>query len=274
MMETNEPMKIYLQEIEQIPFLTGEEEQNLCRKVAAGDESAKMQLEEGCLRLVVTIAREFTESSMHLMDMIQEGNIGLMSAVEAFDYGSGESFSSFAALRIKEAISQAVMEEGSDIKIPAQLAEAMQKVQQKEEELKKNLDREITSEEIARNLTGRSVDEVEKLRALIKDPAALEMLARAEENPLEADKEEPEKEMDEIEAAQEAVESLIRKEEVQELLAMLDPQQQQVLRLKFGIDADKPLSYEEIAEKMNITVEKAEKLEAEALQKLRNTAEK
>ena len=274
MMEANEPMKIYLQEMEQIPFLTGEEEERLCRQAAAGDESAKMRLEEGCLRLVVTIAKEFPEGSMHLMDMIQEGNIGLMNAVEEFDYGSGDSFSSFAAVRIKEAIKSAITAQGTDIKIPAQLAEAMQKVQQKEEELKKNLNREITSEEIARQLEGRSIDEVEKIRALIKDPLALEMLSQAEENPLEEEEKEPEKEMDETEAAEAAVESLIRKEEVQQLLSLLGEDEQRVLKLKFGLETGKPLSYEEIAETMNITAKEAEQLEAESLKKLRETAGK
>lgn len=266
--EATEPLKIYLKEIGQIPLLDAGQEQELGKRIAKGDPDARRQLEEANLRLVVSIARHYSGRGMQFMDLIQEGNIGLMRAVEKFDYTKGNRFSTYASWWIKEAIMRAIDEQSHEIRVPVHVAENMRKVQKTAQLLKQELGRDATSVEIAKRLGDRTAEEVENIQALLKNPLSLETpVGEDGESSLEDFIEDEEENTPE-----DAVASLIRKEEVAQLLEKLSEKEQKVIRLRFGLEDGKAHTLEDVGGMMNVTRERIRQIEERAMQKLREAA--
>lgn len=266
--EATEPLKIYLKEIGQIPLLDAGQEQELGKRIAKGDPDARRQLEEANLRLVVSIARHYSGRGMQFMDLIQEGNIGLMRAVEKFDYTKGNRFSTYASWWIKEAIMRAIDEQSHEIRVPVHVAENMRKVQKTAQLLKQELGRDATSGEIAKRLGDRTAEEVENIQALLKNPLSLETpVGEDGESSLEDFIEDEEEKTPE-----DAVASLIRKEEVAQLLENLSEKEQKVIRLRFGLEDGKAHTLEDVGGMMNVTRERIRQIEERAMQKLREAA--
>ncbi|WP_346906270.1 sigma-70 family RNA polymerase sigma factor [Faecalicatena orotica] len=266
--EATEPLKIYLKEIGQIPLLDAGQEQELGKRIAKGDPDARRQLEEANLRLVVSIARHYSGRGMQFMDLIQEGNIGLMRAVEKFDYTKGNRFSTYASWWIKEAIMRAIDEQSHEIRVPVHVAENMRKVQKTAQLLKQELGRDATSGEIAKRLGDRTAEEVENIQALLKNPLSLETpVGEDGESSLEDFIEDEEEKTPE-----DAVASLIRKEEVAQLLEKLSEKEQKVIRLRFGLEDGKAHTLEDVGGMMNVTRERIRQIEERAMQKLREAA--
>ena len=266
--EATEPLKIYLKEIGQIPLLDAGQEQELGKRIAKGDPDARRQLEEANLRLVVSIARHYSGRGMQFMDLIQEGNIGLMRAVEKFDYTKGNRFSTYASWWIKEAITRAIDEQSREIRVPVHVAENMRKVQKMAQSLKQELGRDATAGEIAERLGDRTAEEVENIQALLKNPLSLETpVGEDGESSLEDFIEDEEEKTPE-----DAVASLIRKEEVAQLLEKLSEKEQKVIRLRFGLEDGKAHTLEEVGGMMNVTRERIHQIEERAMQKLREAA--
>ncbi|RHR32010.1 RNA polymerase subunit sigma [Clostridium sp. AF19-22AC] len=266
--EATEPLKIYLKEIGQIPLLDAGQEQELGKRIAKGDPDARRQLEEANLRLVVSIARHYSGRGMQFMDLIQEGNIGLMRAVEKFDYTKGNRFSTYASWWIKEAIMRAIDEQSHEIRVPVHVAENMRKVQKTAQLLKQELGRDATSGEIAKRLGDRTAEEVENIQALLKNPLSLETpVGEDGESSLEDFIEDEEENTPE-----DAVASLIRKEEVAQLLEKLSEKEQKVIRLRFGLEDGKAHTLEDVGGMMNVTRERIRQIEERAMQKLREAA--
>lgn len=272
-MEMTGPMKIYLEEIDLIPILTAEDEKKFVEMVRNGNEEGKIKLQERSLRLVVTIASEYENVNIPVMDLIQEGNIGLMMAVDSYDYNGSEEFSTYISIKVKEAIEEYIKEQGEDIKIPAALAEKMQKVQQAKEELETSDKHIVTDAQVASKLKDITVEEVSRILELIKNPDELKAVAESGEDFFdEADTEEKEDEKKEIDIVEEAVDSLVRKEEVAELMSVLTDEEKNVIALRFGLGSKKPADYSEIAEETGVSEEEVRALELEAMNKLKNNA--
>ena len=266
-----EPMKIYLEELDSIPVLTKEDEIKFTEMVRKGDESGKDKLQERCLKLVVTIASEFAEVNIPAMDLIQEGNIGLMMAVATFDYNSDEEFSVYASIKIKEAMEEYIKEQGEDIKIPTQLAEKMQKVVDAKEAIEKDGNHTASAKEISAHVKDISEEDTERILELLSNPEELKAIASSDDDIFEEDKkEEDDKEVGDI--VDEAVDSLVRQEEVKELMSCLTDNEKSVISLKFGLGIEKALTYEEIAKELRFSEEEVRKLEEQALTKLRSSA--
>ena len=272
-MEMTAPMKIYLEEIDLIPILTAEDEKKFVEMVRNGNEEGKIKLQERSLRLVVTIASEYENVNIPVMDLIQEGNIGLMMAVDSYDYNGSEEFSTYISMKVKEAIEEYIKEQGEDIKIPASLAEKMQKVQHAKEELETSDKHIVTDEQIASKLKDITAEEVGKILELIKNPDELKAVAESGEDFFEeADTEDKEDEKEEADIVEEAVDSLVRKEEVAELMSVLSDEEKNIIALRFGLGSKKPADYSEIAEETGISEEEVQALELQAMNKLKNNA--
>lgn len=266
--EVTEPMKIYLKEIGRIQLLSPEQEQELGKRAAAGDQDAKRAMEEANLRLVVSIAKHYTGRGLQLMDLIQEGNIGLLRAVEKFDYTKGSRFSTYASWWIKEAIMRAIDEQSREIRVPVHVAENMRRVQKAARMLKQELGREATAEEIADNLGDKSAAEVDNIQVLLKTPVSLETPIGEEGNSSLEDFIEDE----ETKSPEDAVISLTQKEEVRELLTHLNEKEQKVIRMRFGLEDGKIHTLEEVGESMEVTSERIRQIEERAMRKLREAA--
>lgn len=266
--DTSEPLKIYLSEIGQIPLLTEEEEKELGRRSAEGDETARQKLAEGNLRLVVSLAKKYTGRGVPLMDLIQEGNMGLMRAAEKYDYTKENRFSTYAAWWIKEAVQRAIDQQSREIRVPVHVAENMKKVQKVEKELQQMLGRDATPEEIAQKLGDKSAEQVKTILSYLQNPVSLE-------TPVGEDGENSLGDMveDHTEATpEEAMDILVRKEEVKELLDCLNERERQVIRLRFGLEDGKTHTLEEVGEVLHVTRERARQIEARAMEKLREKA--
>ena len=268
--EVTEPLKIYLNEIGQIPLLDAEEEKELGRRSVDGDEEARRRLEEGNLRLVVSIAKHYTGRGIPLMDLIQEGNIGLMRAVEKYDFTKENRFSTYASWWIKEAIQRAIDQQSREIRVPVHVAEAMKKVQRIAKELQQSLGREATPEEIAEKLGDKSTEDVKNILSYLQNPVSLE-------TPVGEDGENNLGDMVEDKASptpEEAMNLLVQKEEVSELLNALNDREKQVIRLRYGLEDGKTHTLEEIGEELKVTRERVRQIESRAMEKLRNKAER
>ena len=268
--EVTEPLKIYLNEIGQIPLLDAEEEKELGRRSVDGDEEARRRLEEGNLRLVVSIAKHYTGRGIPLMDLIQEGNIGLMRAVEKYDFTKENRFSTYASWWIKEAIQRAIDQQSREIREPVHVAEAMKKVQRISKELQQSLGREATPEEIAEKLGDKSTEDVKNILSYLQNPVSLE-------TPVGEDGENNLGDMVEDKASptpEEAMNLLVQKEEVSELLNALNDREKQVIRLRYGLEDGKTHTLEEIGEELKVTRERVRQIESRAMEKLRNKAER
>ena len=264
----SEPLKIYLREIGQIPLLTEEEEKELGRKSAAGDESARRRLEEGNLRLVVSIAKHYTGRGVQLMDLIQEGSIGLMRAAEKYDYKKENRFSTYASWWIKEAMQRAIDQQSREIRVPVHVAENMKKVQKAARDLQQELGRDATPKEIAEKMGDRTEEDVRNILTYLQNPVSLE-------TPIGENGEDSLGDLveDQSEATpEEAMDILVRKEEVDELLETLNDRERRVIRLRYGMEGSRSHTLEEIGEMLGVTRERVRQIEARAMEKLRKNA--
>lgn len=265
--DMTEPLKIYLKEIGRIPLLTAEEELELGRQIAAGDTEARRKMEEANLRLVVAVAKHYAGKGMQFMDLIQEGNIGLMRAVEKFDYTKGSKFSTYAVWWIKEAILRALDSQSREIRVPVRVAQNMNKISKTERKMEQTLGREVAAEEIAKELH-MTTEEVERMQSYIKNPVSLETpVGDEEDSNLEdfiEDTQEP--------TPEEAVAALVQKEEVQEMLSTLTEKEQKILRLRYGLEDGNVHTLEETGQILGVTRERIRQLESRALEKLRKSA--
>ena len=265
-----EPLKIYLNEIGQIPLLSEEEERELGRRSAQGDSSARQKLAEGNLRLVVSLAKHYTGRGVQMMDLIQEGNMGLMRAAEKYDYTMENRFSTYASWWIKEAMQRAIDHQSREIRVPVHVAENMKKVQKISKDLQQKLGRDPLPKEIAEKMPGKTEEDVKNILSYLQSPVSLETPVGDEgENSL-GDMVE-----DKTEATpEEAMNALVQKEEVSELLEALSERERQVIRLRYGLEDGKTHTLEEIGSILNVTRERVRQIEARALEKLRKNAKK
>ena len=265
-----EPLKIYLNEIGQIPLLSEEEERELGRRSTQGDESARRKLEEGNLRLVVSLAKRYTGRGVQLMDLIQEGNMGLMRAAEKYDYTKENRFSTYASWWIKEAMQRAIDQQAREIRVPVHVAENMKRVQKISKELQQELGREPLPKEIAEKLGNKTEEEVKDILSYLQNPVSLETpVGEDGENSL-GDMVEDKREA----TPEEAMDVLVRKEEVSELLASLTERERQVIGLRYGLEDGSTHTLEEIGGILNVTRERVRQIEARAMEKLRENAKK
>ena len=265
-----EPLKIYLNEIGQIPLLSEEEERELGRRSAQGDSSARQKLAEGNLRLVVSLAKHYTGRGVQMMDLIQEGNMGLIRAAEKYDYTMENRFSTYASWWIKEAMQRAIDQQSREIRVPVHVAENMKKVQKISKDLQQKLGRDPLPKEIAEKMPGKTEEDVKNILSYLQSPVSLETPVGDEgENSL-GDMVE-----DKTEATpEEAMNTLVQKEEVSELLESLSERERQVIRLRYGLEDGKTHTLEEIGSILNVTRERVRQIEARAMEKLRKNAKK
>ncbi len=266
--ETSEPLQIYLREIGQIPLLEEAEERELGKRIAAGDESARERLAEGNLRLVVSLAKHYVGRGVQLLDLIQEGNIGLMHAAEKYDYTKENRFSTYASWWIKEAMQRAIDQQSREIRVPVHVAENMKRVQKAAKELQQELGRDAAPEEIAKKLGNLTEEDVKNILTYLQNPVSLETpVGEDGENSL-GDMVEDKREA----TPEEAMNVLVEQEEVKELLEQLSDREQQVIRLRYGLGNEKTHTLEEIGDILGVTRERVRQIEARAMEKLRKNA--
>ncbi len=265
--EVTEPLKIYLKEIGEIPLLTEKEEKELGKKCAEGDMDAKRRLEEGNLRLVVSIAKHYTGHGLAFLDLIQEGNLGLMRAVEKYDYTKENRFSTYATWWIKEAITRALDEQSREIRVPVHVAESMKKVQKAGKQLQQELGREPSAAEIAARLGDKTEEDVKNILTYLQTPVSLETPVGEEGETNLSDLVEDKAEQ----TPEEAISLLVQKEEVRELLKLLNEREQTVIRLRFGLEDGRTHTLEEVGKELSITRERVRQIEARALEKLKKS---
>ena len=265
--EVTEPLKIYLREIGEIPLLTEDEERELGRKAAEGDEAARHRLEEANLRLVVSIAKHYTNRGVALMDLIQEGNLGLMRAVEKYDYTKENKFSTYASWWIKEAMQRSIDQQSREIRVPVHVAENMKKVQNAGKQLQQELGREPSAAEIAARLGDKTEEDVKNILTYLQTPVSLETPVGEEGETNLSDLVEDKAEQ----TPEEAISLLVQKEEVRELLKLLNEREQKVIRLRFGLEDGRTHTLEEVGKELSITRERVRQIEARALEKLKKS---
>lgn len=263
--EVSEPLQIYLREIGQIPLLDESEERELGRQIAAGDDSARKKLEEGNLRLVVSLAKHYTGRGVPLMDLIQEGNMGLMRAAEKYDYTKENRFSTYASWWIKEAMQRAIDQQSREIRVPVHVAENMKRVQRAAKELQQTLGRDATPREIAENLGDRSEEDVKNILTYLQNPVSLETPVGDDgENSL-GDMVEDRSET----TPEDAMNLLAQREEVRDLLEKLTERERQVISMRYGLGDESTHTLEEIGQILGVTRERVRQIEARAMEKLR-----
>ncbi len=261
----DDPVKVYLKEIGTIPLLTGEEEQVLAMRIADGDTAAKKKLAEANLRLVVSIAKRYVGRGMQFLDLIQEGNLGLIKAVDKFDYNKGFKFSTYATWWIRQAITRAIADQSRTIRIPVHMVETINKVKKAKSQLLHVNGHEPTPEEIAEHLD-MSVDKVREILRVSQDPVSLETPIGEEEDSHLGDFI-PD---DDALAPADAASMSLLKEQLDEVLQTLTPREAKVLRLRFGLEDGNPKTLEEVGKEFNVTRERIRQIEAKALRKLRH----
>ena len=261
----DDPVRMYLKEIGKVPLLESEKEYELAERMAAGDEKAKQELVEANLRLVVSIAKRYVGKGMFFLDLIQEGNLGLMKAVEKFDHKKGYKFSTYATWWIRQAITRSIADQARTIRIPVHMVETIHKVSRVSRQLLQENGREATAEEIAEAM-GTSADKVREILKIAQDPVSLETPIGEEEDShlgdFIPDEDSP--------APAEAASYTLLREQLAEVLRTLSPREEQVLKLRFGLEDGRTRTLEEVGQVFNITRERIRQIEAKALRKLRH----
>lgn len=261
----DDPVKVYLKEIGRIPLLTAEEEIELAIKISDDDEQAKKRLAEANLRLVVSIAKRYVGRGMQFLDLIQEGNLGLIKAVDKFDYTKGFKFSTYATWWIRQAITRAIADQARTIRIPVHMVETINKVKKANSQLLHLNGREPTPEEIAEYLE-MSVEKVREILRVAQEPVSLETPIGEEEDSHLGDFI-PD---DDALAPADAASMSLLKEQLAEVLKTLTPREEKVLSLRFGLEDGNPKTLEEVGKEFNVTRERIRQIEAKALRKLRH----
>ena len=260
-----DPVRMYLKEIGKVPLLSAEEEIELAKKMEQGDENAKKRLAEANLRLVVSIAKRYVGRGMLFLDLIQEGNLGLIKAVEKFDYRKGYKFSTYATWWIRQAITRAIADQARTIRIPVHMVETINKLIRVSRQLLQELGREPTPEEIAEEMD-MPVDRVREILKISQEPVSLETPIGEEEDSHLGDFIQD----DNVPVPADAAAFTLLKEQLVEVLGTLTEREQTVLRLRFGLDDGRARTLEEVGKEFNVTRERIRQIEAKALRKLRH----
>ena len=261
----DDPVKVYLKEIGRVPLLTSDEEVELAQRMAEGDAYAKKRLAEANLRLVVSIAKRYVGRGMQFLDLIQEGNLGLIKAVEKFDHTKGFKFSTYATWWIRQAITRAIADQARTIRIPVHMVETINKVKKVSSQLLHQNGHDPTAEEIAAALD-MPVDKVREIMRVAQEPVSLETPIGEEEDSHLGDFI-PD---DDAPAPADAASHTLLKEQLGEVLKTLTPREEKVLRLRFGLEDGRSRTLEEVGKEFNVTRERIRQIEAKALRKLRH----
>lgn len=261
----DDPVRMYLKEIGKVNLLSAEEEIDLAMKMAEGDKEAKKRMAEANLRLVVSIAKRYVGRGMLFLDLIQEGNLGLIKAVEKFDYSKGYKFSTYATWWIRQAITRAIADQARTIRIPVHMVETINKVMRISRQLLQELGHDPTPEEIAEDM-GMPVEKVREILKIAQEPVSLETPIGEEEDSHLGDFIPDEDASEPAEAAS----FTLLKEQLSEVLGTLTPREEKVLRLRFGIEDGRTRTLEEVGKEFNVTRERIRQIEAKALRKLRH----
>lgn len=261
----DDPVRMYLKEIGKVPLLSSDEEIELAKKIELGDEEAKKKLAESNLRLVVSIAKRYAGRGMQLLDLIQEGNLGLIKAVEKFDYRKGYKFSTYATWWIRQAITRAIADQARTIRIPVHMVETINRLVRTQRQLVQKLGREATPEELAKELD-MPVDRVREIMKISQDPVSLETPIGEEEDSHLGDFIQD----NNVEVPADAATYTLLHEQLMDVLSTLTEREQKVLRLRFGLDDGRPRTLEEVGRQFNVTRERIRQIEAKALRKLRH----
>ena len=261
----DDPVKVYLKEIGRVPLLTAEEEIELATRMAEGDPYARKRLSEANLRLVVSIAKRYVGRGMQFLDLIQEGNLGLIKAVEKFDHTKGFKFSTYATWWIRQAITRAIADQARTIRIPVHMVETINKVKKISSQLLHKNGHEPTSEEIAAELD-MPVEKVREIMRVAQEPVSLETPIGEEEDSHLGDFI-PD---DDAPAPSEVASHTLLREQLGEVLSTLTPREEKVLKLRFGLEDGRSRTLEEVGKEFNVTRERIRQIEAKALRKLRH----
>lgn len=261
----DDPVRMYLKEIGKVPLLSADEEIELAKRIENGDPEAKKKLAEANLRLVVSIAKRYVGRGMLFLDLIQEGNLGLLKAVEKFDYRKGYKFSTYATWWIRQAITRAIADQARTIRIPVHMVETINKLIRVSRQLLQELGREPTPEEVAKEMD-MEVDKVREIMKIAQEPVSLETPIGEEEDShlgdFIPDEDAP--------APAEAAAYTMLKEQLMDVLDTLTPREEKVLRLRFGLDDGRARTLEEVGKEFKVTRERIRQIEAKALRKLRH----
>ena len=264
---SGDSLRQYLREIGKTPLLTPDEEQELARRVSEGDEDAIVRMADSNLRLVVSIAKHYRDRGLPLQDLIQEGNLGLLKAIEKFDYTRGYKFSTYATWWIRQAISRSIADNARTIRVPVHMVETINRIRRESRLLQQELGREATETELA-EASGLTVEKLREVLKITPDPVSLDTpVGEDEDSPLSSfitagTQAEPEK----------ATEAALLKEQVRQLLGTLDERERRVLELRYGIGGDRARTLEEVGKEFGVTRERIRQIEAKALRKLRHPA--
>ena len=261
----DDPVRMYLKEIGKVDLLTGNEETELAKRMAEGDAEAKRKLAEANLRLVVSIAKRYVGRGMLFLDLIQEGNLGLIKAVEKFDYTKGYKFSTYATWWSRQAITRAIADQARTIRIPVHMVETINKLVRVSRQLVQELGRDPLPEEIAKELN-MPVDKVGEIMKIAQEPVSLETPIGEEEDSHLGDFIQD----DDAPAPSDAATFTLLKEQLVDVLSTLTPREEKVLRLRFGLDDGRARTLEEVGKEFNVTRERIRQIEAKALRKLRH----
>ena len=261
----DDPVRLYLKEIGRVPLLTPERERELAQRMAEGDTAAKNELVEANLRLVVSIAKRYVGRGMFFLDLIQEGNLGLMKAVEKFDYTKGYKFSTYATWWIRQAITRAIADQARTIRIPVHMVETIHKVSRYSRQMLQELGREATAEEIGEKM-GMTAEKVREIMKIAQDPVSLETPIGEEEDSHLGDFIQDE----DTPAPADAASQTILREVIERELHTLTPREERVIKLRFGLYDGRTRTLEEVGKEFDITRERIRQIEAKALRKLRH----
>ncbi|MBO7703697.1 MAG: sigma-70 family RNA polymerase sigma factor [Solobacterium sp.] len=264
--QTSDSVRLYLQEIGEIPLLTAEEERETAKRASEGDEAARQLLISSNLRLVVSIAKKFVKRGLSMQDLIQEGNMGLMRAVDKFDYTKGFRFSTYATWWIRQSMIRAIADQSRDIRLPVHMGEQIMKVKRVEKQLLQELGKEPTSKEIAEHMEGMTPERIDEILKIAMDPLSLETPAGEEESSTLSDFIEDRSTIDPETYAN----NTFLREQIERILATLNEREQKIIRMRFGLDDGNVHTLEEVGRECNVTRERIRQIESKALKKLKH----